>query len=142
MKLRSPDRLATLPPPPPASCGLFSLPQVPLALRCRGWVGIWARGVLPARNTQYYQHIFPLLSLLAFYPMINAVSSLAPSSICPPSTPSAESIGKSRTRLNSLHAGSLGCAPTPIQYRALAVSSLMSLKGLPSPSVGGLGIGS
>ena len=43
---------------------------------------------------------------------------------------------------NNLHAESLGCAPTPNQYFARAESSLMSLNGLPSPSVGGLGIGS
>ena len=47
-----------------------------------------------------------------------------------------------RTIDSSLHAVSLGCAPTPIQYFALAESNLMSLNGLPSPSVGGFGIGS
>lgn len=40
------------------------------------------------------------------------------------------------------HTGSDGCAPTPSQYFALVVSSLMSLTGLPAPYCGGLGIGS
>lgn len=44
--------------------------------------------------------------------------------------------------LNNLQAGSLGCAPTPNQYFALEVSSLMSLIALPSPEGGGLGTGS
>ena len=48
----------------------------------------------------------------------------------------------SLTIANSLLAGSEGCAPTPSQYFALAVSSLMSLKGLPRPSGCGLGMGS
>jgi len=42
----------------------------------------------------------------------------------------------------SLHAGSEGCAPTPSQYFARAVSSLMSLWGLPWPRGAGLGMGS
>ena len=48
------------------------------------------------------------------------------------------------TILNNLHAGSLGCAPTPSQYFALDVSSRISLNGLPlsSPARGALGIGS
>lgn len=46
------------------------------------------------------------------------------------------------TILNNLHAGSLGCAPTPSQYFALAESSLMSFQRFPSPSIGALGIGS
>lgn len=46
------------------------------------------------------------------------------------------------TILSSLHAGSLGCAPTPNQYFARDVSSLMSLIALPSPDGGGLGMGS
>jgi hypothetical protein len=46
------------------------------------------------------------------------------------------------TILNNLHAGSLGCAPTPSQYFALAESSLISFQRLPSPSIGALGIGS
>ena len=46
------------------------------------------------------------------------------------------------TILKSLHAGSLGCAPTPNQYFALAVSSLISLTGFPSPKGGSLGTGS
>ena len=53
-------------------------------------------------------------------------------------------VGKreSHTMLKSLQAGSLGCAPTPNQYFALEVSSLMSLIALPSPEGGGLGTGS
>jgi hypothetical protein len=43
---------------------------------------------------------------------------------------------------SNLQAGSEGCAPTPSQYLALTESSFMSLKGLPSPSVGAFGIGS
>ncbi len=46
------------------------------------------------------------------------------------------------TILNNLHAGSLGCAPTPSQYFALAESSLISFQRFPSPSIGALGIGS
>jgi hypothetical protein len=46
------------------------------------------------------------------------------------------------TILNNLHAGSLGCAPTPSQYFALAESSLTSFHFFPSPSIGALGIGS
>lgn len=42
----------------------------------------------------------------------------------------------------SLQAGSLGCAPTPNQYLALAESSLISFHIRPSPSIGALGIGS
>lgn len=46
--------------------------------------------------------------------------------------------------LNSLQAVSLGCAPTPIQYRARLTSSLISFHGRPcvSPGRGGFGIGS
>ena len=54
-----------------------------------------------------------------------------------------------RTILNNLHAGSLGCAPTPNQYFARDMSSFISFIGLPSPSPssaepkgGILGIGS
>lgn len=47
-----------------------------------------------------------------------------------------------RTMLSSFHAGSLGCAPTPSQYRARDTSSRMSLKGRPSPSGGARGAGS
>lgn len=43
---------------------------------------------------------------------------------------------------SNLQAGSEGCAPTPSQYFALTKSNLISLNGLPSPSVGGIGIGS
>lgn len=45
--------------------------------------------------------------------------------------------------LNSLHAVSLGCAPTPTQYLALLTSSLMSFHGRPyvSPGRGGCGMG-
>lgn len=46
------------------------------------------------------------------------------------------------TILKILHMVSLGCAPTPNQYFALAVSSLISLIGFPSPSGAGLGMGS
>lgn len=48
------------------------------------------------------------------------------------------------TMLNSLHAVSLGCAPTPIQYLARLISSLISFQGRPcvSPGRGGFGIGS
>lgn len=51
-------------------------------------------------------------------------------------------MGPFHTMASNLHAGSLGCAPTPSQYFARAVSSLMSLYGRPSPDFGGLGIGS
>lgn len=58
-------------------------------------------------------------------------------------TPSPPSPSNKRlTILNNLHAGSLGCAPTPSQYFARDVSSLMSLIGFPSPDGGGLGMGS
>lgn len=49
---------------------------------------------------------------------------------------------RQHTILNSLQAGSLGCAPTPNQYFAREVSSLISLIGFPSPEGGGLGMGS
>ena len=47
-----------------------------------------------------------------------------------------------RTIANSLHAGSDGCAPTPNQYFALDISSLISFHLLDSPSRGSFGIGS
>lgn len=43
---------------------------------------------------------------------------------------------------SSRHAGSEGCAPTPSQYFARAISILISLNGLPSPCGAGFGIGS
>lgn len=43
---------------------------------------------------------------------------------------------------SSRHTGSVGWAPTPSQYFAREVSSWMSFVGLPTPSAGGLGIGS
>jgi hypothetical protein len=46
------------------------------------------------------------------------------------------------TIANIRQTGSLGCAPTPNQYLALGISSLMSLNALPCPSGGSLGIGS
>jgi hypothetical protein len=48
------------------------------------------------------------------------------------------------TMLSSRHAVSLGCAPTPTQYRARDTSSLMSFQGRPcvSPGRGGCGVGS
>lgn len=48
------------------------------------------------------------------------------------------------TMLNSRHAVSLGCAPTPTQYRAREISSAISFHGRPcvSPGRGGWGLGS
>lgn len=60
----------------------------------------------------------------------------------PPSPPPLPPNADQLTILNNRHTGSLGCAPTPSQYFARDVSSLMSLNGLPSPSGAGLGIGS
>jgi len=57
-------------------------------------------------------------------------------------SPAHSGSGTKRTILNNLHAGSLGCAPTPSQYFALAESSLISFQRFPSPSIGALGIGS
>lgn len=42
--------------------------------------------------------------------------------------------GRSFTMASSRHAVSVGCAPTPIQYRARDVSSLMSLCSFPESS--------
>ena len=49
---------------------------------------------------------------------------------------------QAHTIAKSRQTGSEGCAPTPSQYFARDVSSLMSLNGLPSPKGGGFGIGS
>lgn len=46
------------------------------------------------------------------------------------------------TSEKSRHTVSDGCAPTPSQYLARAVSSWMSFVGLPMPSAGGFGTGS
>lgn len=43
---------------------------------------------------------------------------------------------------SSRHAGSEGCAPTPSQYFARAMSIFTSLNGLPSSCGAGFGIGS
>jgi hypothetical protein len=53
-------------------------------------------------------------------------------------------MGKSRlhTIASNLQHGSDGCAPTPNQYFARAVSNLISLKGFPCPQGAGFGMGS
>lgn len=60
----------------------------------------------------------------------------------PPGILSTKGKRQCHTMLNNLQAGSLGCAPTPNQYFALEVSSLISLIALPSPEGEGLGTGS
>lgn len=86
----------------------------------------------------------PMLSLL---PSLSSPISSLPRQLQPrlppaPSTLFPNSLHIVRTMLSNLHAGSLGCAPTPNQYFALTLSRRISLNGLPSPSSGTLGIGS
>lgn len=86
---------------------------------------------------------------LPFSKIVGAAALISPAPCshfsCALLLPIARPLGTFRTRtiLNNLHAGSLGCAPTPSQYFARDVSSFISLKGLPpSPSGAGFGIGS
>jgi hypothetical protein len=63
---------------------------------------------------------------------------------CPWILPTRNCGSKMPTMLRSRHAVSLGCAPTPTQYRAREMSSLMSFHGRPcvSPGRGACGFGS
>jgi hypothetical protein len=63
---------------------------------------------------------------------------------CPCTCPTRNCGSKIPTMLSSRHAVSLGCAPTPTQYRAREMSSRMSFHGRPcvSPGRGAWGFGS
>lgn len=73
--------------------------------------------------------LFAALSAFSTFPCLSATRN------CGSSTP---------IMLSSRHAVSLGCAPTPTQYRAREMSSLMSFQGRPcvSPGRGAWGFGS
>ena len=101
--------------------------------------------LLTSRTHQLHRiHPFPSLTSPTARPP-SSLPSFIPTSRAPsPSAPPPHKNTKKRTHtiLNSLHIGSLGCAPTPSQYFARDVSSLISLIGFPSLCGAAFGTGS
>ncbi len=85
---------------------------------------------------------FPFSSAPLSSPLFCSPGSSPITSLYAPPPLHAPFLSHVRTIDNNLHAGSLGCAPTPSQYFALTLSRRISLNGLPSPSSGVFGIGS
>jgi hypothetical protein len=111
--------------------------------------------VQPFFISSFQQHIYALTSSCATGAGVVVVVVVVPSLIklfaaesalttFPSTSPTLNCGSKIPTMLKSLHAVSLGCAPTPTQYRAREISRRMSFHGRPcvSPGRGACGFGS